>query len=94
MNSEPPRVTYKYRPNFKDWVPICTRDHEFLECIDLTEWGYGTGVYCPECVYWWPGLDYWPSETQHLNCEGTKGRPMPYDAAIQLIRDSYESELE
>lgn len=92
MSGEPPQVTYEYRPSFKDWVPVCTRDGEDLSPIDLGEDG-GDGLHCPECLYWWPGLDYWPTETQAVNCEGAKGRPLPYDYAIQLIRDSYESEL-
>lgn len=88
---DPPHITYESRrPLIDDSVPVCSRDIVDLESIDLGE--YGEGLYCCECMYWWPGLDYWPSEFQCKACEGAIGRPMPYDTVIQLMREQYEED--
>lgn len=86
--TEPPKITYKCRPQIGDMIPACGRCGDALESIGID--GYGEGLYCPECMWWWPGLDYWPDEFQCHACEGTPGRQMPYDALVSLMRADIE----
>lgn len=77
-----PRIHY-------DPDPICPIHGEELTACDFGD-KYGEGLYCYECMYWWPGANYYPDTDEIESREGERGKRIPW----QIMRDMLLHDLE
>ncbi|MBW3093085.1 hypothetical protein KIH79_09160 [Bifidobacterium sp. 82T10] len=64
--------------------PICSIHGADLNLIDLGD-KYGEGLYCFECMYWWPQANYYPNIDEIHTREGEQGKRIPWEIMRDIL---------